>query len=114
MIRKSLIIIIILIIITSKIWVDNIKIKVDDNAPFGKYSSISSYANISAMKHDIFKQFTLDIVPFLLFNSIMSDEFFNVNNFENSVIGKTLLSALSYALYYQVIQPYVINRIISF
>ena len=114
MVRKEWIILIILIVFISKVWAANVKIKNEDSAPIGKYSSASSYANISAMKHDIFKQFTLDIVPFLLFNSIMSDEFFNVNNFENSVIGKTLLSALSYALYYQVIQPYVINRIISF
>ncbi len=92
----------------------NKNIEVNDSAPIGKYSAQSSYKNITSMKHDIFKQMTLDIFPFILLNSIYSKEFFSLNNFENSVIGRTLLSAVAYALYYQVIQPQLVNKLPMF
>jgi hypothetical protein len=108
------IIIFVLIFIIFNVWKSNKKIEVADSAPPGKYSAQSSYTNITAMKHDIFKQLTLDVVPFLLVNtitSIGSAEFFSWDNFENTVIGKTFLSAIAYALFYQVIQPQIVNKL---
>lgn len=100
-----------LIFIINKVWKDNLKKKSKEEAPVGGYSDASSYVNITAMKHDIFKQFTLDIMPFLLINSFNSEEFFSIDKFENTVVGKTLLSAVAFGLYYQIIQPHLINKI---
>lgn len=73
--RSRLLILFTVIIITNNIWQYNLKNKIDENAPIGKYSNINSYANISQLKHDIYKEIVLDILPFLFVNSIKSEEF---------------------------------------
>lgn len=99
---------------------------VDSKAKSGEYSHDSEYVNISAMKHDIFKQMTIDVLPIIFifgipslfmyintgksvikFTDLLS--FHSYNAFMNSIIGRTLLSAMGYLAYYQVIQPYIIN-----
>ena len=98
------IVLILAIIIVYNAWKSNKSNEVSDSAPAGKYSSQSSYKNVSAMKHDMFKQFTVDVVPYLLVNlSLTSPEFFSVDNFENTVIGKTLLAGVAYAFFHQII-----------
>ena len=112
--RSRLLILFIVIIITNNIWQYNLKNKIDENAPIGKYSNINSYANISPLKHDIYKEIVLDILPFLFVNSIKSEEFFSIENFDNSIFGQTLLIVLTYIIYYQIIQPYIINKLPNF
>ena len=102
-----------LLFIIFNVWNSNKRIDTTEAAPVGKFSSSSNYKNITAMKHDIFKQLTLDIFPFILVNnitSIGSAEFFSISDFENSIFGKSLLSGVAYALFYQIIQPSIINR----
>ena len=109
--KKQWVILLIIIIIIYNSWTDNKSNEAVDSAPIGKFSAQSSYKNITAMKHDIFKQMTLDIFPFILVNSMFSKDFVSIDNFENSIIGRTILSAIAYAIYYQIIQPKLINRL---
>lgn len=94
---------------------------VDRKAKSGEYSHESNYINISQMKHDIFKQMTIDLLPILIIFGIPSLMNLNIikltdlisfesyNAFMNSIIGRTLLSVMGYLAYYQIIQPYIIN-----
>jgi hypothetical protein len=66
------------------------------------------------MKHDIFKQLTIDIVPSLLLGIISYKELISINDFENSALGKSLLTGLGYTIFYQYVQPYIVNRLPNF
>jgi hypothetical protein len=61
------------------------------------------------MKHDIYKQISVDILPLLLFDLIQYNKLFSIKHFEQSIIRKSLLATLGYILYYQFIQPYIVN-----
>jgi hypothetical protein len=74
-----------------------------------EYSDGNSYAHITPMKHDIYKSMTVEIAPLLIFSLATSKTFFSVEEFESSVIGKSLMSVVGLMVYYQVVQPYLIN-----
>lgn len=102
------------------IYNNNIKLSKNE-ANMGEYSDNNNYKYISPMKHDIFKQITIDIIPIiftnLLFNSnkqIKLIEYDNIDNFTDSIIGKIFLSSLSFIIYYHIIQPYLINKFRNF
>lgn len=96
----------------------------DRKAKSGEYSHNSDYINISPMKHDIFKQMTIDILPILIIfgiPSLMNNDndiikftdlisFDSYNAFMNSIIGRTLISVFGYLAFYQIIQPYILNK----
>jgi len=90
------IMLIVAIVIMYIIWTNNKKNDTTDAAIIGKYSKANNYKNITSMKHDIFKQLTIDLTPLLLLNLASSDELFSISNFEQSAVGKSLLSGLSY------------------
>jgi len=88
----------------------------NESAKNNEYSDDNLYINISPLKHDIFKQFILDLFPLLLFYfySNKNLELLNINNLEDfydSIIGKFIISTLSFIIYYHIIQPYIINNI---
>ena len=112
----------------------NVKIAVDDRpAKEGEYSHSSSYVNVSAMKHDMFKQMTIDLLPILVVFGIPSfiywmtsrndpgfvpivrfDEvisFASYKDFMNSLLGRSVLSVMGYYIFYQYIQPVFVNKI---
>ena len=74
-----------------------------------EYSDSNDYAHISPMKHDIFKTITVDIVPLFIFSMATSKTFFSVEEFQSSVIGKSLITVTGLMVYYQVVQPYFVN-----
>jgi hypothetical protein len=80
----------------------------------GKYSEQNSYKEISAMKHDIFKQLTLDLFPVILLGFATQKEIFNCEKPFDTILGKSLLSGFGYLAYYQLIQPYIINNAPNF
>jgi len=92
----------------------------------GEYSDTGSYKNITPMKHDLFKQITLDFTPVLIIillnlvlstgNSEMTNiiSFNNFESFRNSAVGRTSISLLGYGLFYQIIQPYLVNKLRRF
>ena len=113
-------ILILLIIILYKITQYNkLNNKKGDPAKENEYSDDNLYTNISPLKHDIFKQLILDSIPLLIFYLLYNKklEILNINNldeFYESIIGKFIISTLSFIIYYHVIQPYIINNINNF
>lgn len=96
------ILILVILIIAYKLNLKNNKKK----AKKGEYSSENQYNNISAMKHDIFKQITTDFVPIMILNLSLSYD----NDIE-MLTEKIILSFIGFLIYYQLIQPYIINEI---
>jgi len=96
---------------------NNLKKSVKE-AKENEYSNDNLYTNISPLKHDIFKQITLDVIPIILINLLFNTnkqikllEYDNIDNFSESIIGKMFISSMSFILYYHLIQPYIINKI---
>lgn len=105
-------------------------------APYAKYSETNTYANISALKHDIFKQLTVDLTPTLAIVLLMvafrvigrqfSDDLepiiglkeivgigkrgFSYTKFQNSFVGRFCFSTFGYIFYYRFMQPAMVNR----
>ena len=96
----------------------------------GEYSDTDNYINVSPMKRDISKQltiafltmfivfFTIEILGsggmegFFDWNDFLS--FQNFRDFRLSIFGQSLISILAYIVYYQIIQPFVVNKIPKF
>ena len=102
--------------------------RVKGTADPGEYSLTDRYKNIPPMKHDIFKQLTIDIlIPLSIYMIIEViggiDTFFklrdfisfsNFRDFHLSIIGRSLLTLIGYVVYYQILQPYFVNVLPSF
>ena len=111
--RFQWLILLFVIIFLVNMWKENQKNSVAE-AKDGEYSDNNVYKNISPMKHDIFKQISIDILPMLIFGLITKDNFFSSDNFEDSVVGKCVMSFVGFGMYYQFIQPTIINKIPNF
>ena len=93
-----------------------------EQAQPGEYSDQGKYVNITPMKHDIFKSLTIGLgVSFIVFlgretpfewSDFLSFESFR--EFRLSILGQTILAIIGYLLYYQIIEPYFVNRIPKF
>lgn len=103
--------IIVLIIVWNKNRPNNVE---EDEADIYKYSDANTYKYITPMKHDIFKQMTIDLTPYLMLGLISGDELFSLNKFEQSAVGRTLLAGFGYVIFYQFVQPYIVNRLPNF
>ena len=93
--------------------------KKNEPAKENEYSDDNLYTNISPFKHDIFKQLILDSIPLLIFYLLSNKKLviLNINNldeFYESIIGKFIITTLSFIIYYHVIQPYIVNNINNF
>lgn len=71
----------------------------------GQTSLFNNYQNISGMKHDFFKLFCMTFIPIVLANGPIL--FFDINNFNQSAIGRSLIVALTIAFYHTSVQPLV-------
>jgi len=78
------------------------------------YKDDGSYENITPMKHDLFKQLTLDLFPLLVYGIATDDVFYNPNNILDSIVGKIGVGLASYVVYYQLVEPYYVNRVRKF
>lgn len=113
--QKQWIMLAVSIIVLIIVWNKNRQLNVlDGEADVYKYSDGNAYKYISPMKHDIFKQMTIDLLPYLILSSMSTSEFISLNNFEQSALGKTLLAGFGYTLFYQFVQPYIVNRLPNF
>jgi hypothetical protein len=115
----------------------NVKIAVKNRpAKPGEYSHQSDYTEIYPMKHDMFKQMTVDLLPIIIvfggpsliyylmhhddpdflpiikFEDLIS--FASYKEFLTSVFGRSILSVMGIFIYYQFVEPVVVNRIPSF
>ena len=112
--KNQLLMLTIAIIIIYFFYIINKTINIDNNATAGQYSQNNNYANITPMKHDIFKQLTIDIFGIILLGLVTQKEFINFDDLLNSIVGRSLLTGLGFGFYYQIVQPYLINRLPNF
>lgn len=71
----------------------------------GQTSVFNNYENISGLKHDFFKLFIMTFVPAMLASNPIV--LFDINNFDNSAIGKAIIVSLTIAFYHTTVQPLV-------
>lgn len=77
-----------------------------NSASIGKYSEQNIYSNISPMKHDIFKQIVIDISVSVVSGLIIT---YTDKDVFGTLFDKSLLSGIGYLIYYQIVQPYLVN-----
>ncbi len=102
------------IMILIVIYIYNKKNTTTDPVPPGKYSEQNLYTKITPMKHDIFKQLTVDLSATIILGLVSQKEIFNFDDPFNTLLGKSLLSGFGFLMFYQFIQPYVVNSIPMF
>jgi hypothetical protein len=76
----------------------------------GDYNISGSYDNVSAVKHDVTKVFWTEMFPILVYGLSGNDKFYNPNNFLDSKLGEIIVLFTGYFIYYELIQPYMVNR----
>ena len=101
----------VIIVILSYFYFYNKNRAINGHACSGEYSHENEYKNIDPLKHDIFKQITVDITPIILISIMSTNEIFGskykiLNNVINAVLG--------YSIFYLIIQPHVINKFPKF
>lgn len=67
-----------------------------------RFSMQSNYANISPMKHDLFKQATVEIVRFAMMIWLMS----KAHEWPEMLV-KLAYGLVGFFVYYQVVEPYI-------
>jgi len=77
----------------------------------GEYNESNTYPNISPLKHDMCKQFIVDFFPLLVLGLASDGPFFDENNIMGSKLTALLLTAFSFVVFYEVVQPYVLTRL---
>ncbi len=101
--------IVLILIIIYMLYNYNIKNNViNKSAIIGEFSNDNNYSNITPLKHDIFKQWTIDSIP------IVASLLLSNNKYLDTSYGKYALSAVGYIIYYHIAQPYVVNRLPNF
>lgn len=82
------------------------------NGKKSEYKDDGSYKRMTPMKHDLLKHAVLEkIMPFLLFGVAAGREkLWDSSDPYQSVIGKFLVSASLYLVYYQLVEPYIANK----
>lgn len=78
------------------------------------YSADGDYNTIGPMKHDIFKQLTVDLLPVIILSLATRDEIWNWDKPLQTVLGQSLLAGLGYVIFYQVIEPYLVTKVPKF
>jgi len=107
--NQNILIAVVLVIVSLKLFFDHRKA---DYA--GVYKPYSDYKNISALKHDMFKAFFLELFPIIVYGLAVNEKLFDSNNFLGSWVGKTVVILAGYLVYYELIQPHIVNKIKSF
>lgn len=79
----------------------------------GEYKADGSYDNITAVKHDMTKALFIELFMIAMLG-LSGERFYDSENILNSWVGKTMVILASYFVYYQLVQPYVINKMPNF
>jgi len=77
----------------------------------GVYSPSGNYANITAVKHDMTKAFTVELFVLLVFGLASGQQFYNTENMLDSWLGKSLVIVASYFVFHELVQPYIVNEL---
>lgn len=79
----------------------------------GDFSNSGDYSNVSPLKHDVFKQVTLDMVPLLVYGLNADGPFWNPENPLGSKVGVMVVTLIAYVAYYHLVEP-MVNKIPNF
>ena len=77
----------------------------------GVYNPSGSYENITAVKHDMTKAFWVELFILMALGLGSGEVFYDANNVLGSWLGKSMVIVASYFTYYEMLQPYVIDRL---
>lgn len=72
-----------------------------------EYKPSGGYNKISNMKHDMVKDGLIQLMPLIV---LSKGTLYNQKNIFNSIVGTTILNGLGYLLFYQIIEPYILNK----
>ena len=100
------IIAILLLVIAVKLFLDHRKKNYK-----GVYKPYGNYEKITAVKHDLFKAFTVELFPLLVFGLASGQKFYDSQNPINSWVGRSIVILCGYLVYHELVQPYVINKL---
>lgn len=102
--KYSQIVAIILLIVSIKMYIDHRKLKYQ-----GPYNPAGNYNNISAVKHDMSKAFTVELFVLLVLGLATGEKLYDSNNMLGSWLGKTMVIVTAYFVFHEFVQPYIIN-----
>lgn len=75
-------------------------------AEAGEYSQPGRYENITPLKHDFFKQFSVLLMISLIFDKSFSNkQLIDFNDPFNSPLGRAIIVASCFVVYYAFVQP---------
>ena len=69
--------------------------------------------NVSMMKNSMFSIITGLLVPTIIMNNYKGG-IFNLEKFDECLVGKIFFTILSVITYYEIVQPYFANKIYNF
>lgn len=95
----------VIFIVAVKLFIDH---KKKDHQ--GPYNPSGSYDKVTAVKHDMTKVFWTELFPIMVLGLATGEKFFDPNNFLGSKLGQILVLVAGYFIYYELFQPYVVNR----
>lgn len=78
-----------------------------NNQKSSDYKEGGGYENVSNMKHDIFKDMFMQLVPLIV---LSQGTLYDKNNVFSTIVGVILLNTLGYVIFYQIIEPHVLNK----
>ena len=76
----------------------------------GVYNIKGKYENISAIKHDMMKILFINLFPILVYSLTSNEKFIDFDNILESKFGHIVVSVVGFFIYYELIQPYVVNK----
>jgi len=100
---------IILLIISIKMFIDHRR-----GDYVGPYNPSGSYDNVTAVKHDLTKVFTVELFTMLILGLASGQKLYDPKNMLNSWLGKTMVMVTGFFVFHEFVQPYIINSIPNF
>jgi hypothetical protein len=91
----------------------------DYDVKYPNYTQNNSYKNISILKNNIFLQLTIDLTVAILLNYLTRDKstlisFKGSHEFFSSIIGTSLLTSIGFVIFYEYLQPKILNAFPNF
>jgi hypothetical protein len=99
------VVILVLLVVSTKLFLDHRKKEYD-----GCYKPYGNYENITCLKHDLTKIFTVQLIPLLVYGIASGDKFYDTTNPLDSWVGKTVLIFACYFIFHEIVQPYIVNK----
>ena len=89
-------------------------VKTEVAAQSGQFSNFGKYANVTPLKHDVFKQFFVVFTSLMFFDaSFVGKPLFDSTNPFGSIVGRGIIISSLFAVFHGVVQP-LINYLPSF